>query len=287
MAGGWARGLLAATTRGVAALPAPLRRAAGAGAGRATGIFLARRRVAARNLEIAFPRWSASRRRRVLARHFECLGRSVFDRFWAMHARAGEMRAAIEIENVDLLPRAGAAIVVAPHFVGMDFGGLRLALERSVVALYRPQHSEVWDDSLRRLRGRFGVELFARVSPLLTRAALRKAALFYYLPDLDGKRRATTVFAPFLGAPAATTATLPRLAKILDAPILPCVTTMVAGGYRVRLYPHQPQMAVAEPTAAARALNDFVGARVAENPEQYYWLHRRFKTRPDGVDVYR
>lgn len=280
--------MLLAAMRGVGALPTPLRRAAGGRIGRAAGLFLARRRVAARNLEIAFPRWSDARRRRVLARHFDCLGRSVFDRFWALRASEGEMRAAIEIENLDLLPRAGAAIVVAPHFVGMDVGGLRLSMERAVVALYRPQHSAVWDEVLRRLRGRFpATELFSKVSPLLARAARRKEALFYYLPDLDGKRRATTVFAPFLGAPAATAATLPRLAKILDAPILPCVTAMVAGGYRVRLYPHQPQMAADDPAAAARALNDFVGARVSEIPEQYYWLHRRFKTRPDGADVYR
>jgi KDO2-lipid IV(A) lauroyltransferase len=106
---------------------------------------------------------------------------------------------------------------------------------------------------------------------------------YYYLPDMD-LGRSSAVFVPFFGVPAATVTGLSDLARLAGAAVVPCVTRMLpgGGGYVARLYPPWPDFPSGDVAADARRMLAFIEERVLEMPEQYFWLHKRFKTRPEG-----
>ena len=104
---------------------------------------------------------------------------------------------------------------------------------------------------------------------------------FYFLPDMDfGARDA--VFSPFFGVRTATITTLPRLARLTGAAVIPVVTRQVGKGYVVRFYPEWKDFPTGDIDADVRRMNAFIEDRVREMPEQYFWAHKRFKTRPPG-----
>jgi KDO2-lipid IV(A) lauroyltransferase len=114
---------------------------------------------------------------------------------------------------------------------------------------------------------------------------MREGLPFYYLPDMDFGPR-DSVFVPFFGVPTATITGLSRIARLAGAAIVPVATRQLPGGrgYVVQFYPAWENFPTDDPQADARRMNAFIEERVREMPEQYHWLHKRFKTRPPGVE---
>ena len=114
-------------------------------------------------------------------------------------------------------------------------------------------------------------------------AAVREGIPFYYLPDQDYGAR-ETIFVPFFGVPAATITGLSRMTRITGAKVVPVVTRMFprGAGYEVTCYPAWENFPSGDDAADARRMNEFIEERVREMPEQYFWTHKRFKTRPPG-----
>jgi len=113
--------------------------------------------------------------------------------------------------------------------------------------------------------------------------AMRTGLPLYYLPDMDfGVRDA--VFVPFFNVPTATITGLARMARLARAVVVPAVTRQLPGaqGYELRFYPAWENYPTDDVEADTRRMNAFIEDRVREMPEQYYWLHKRFKTRPPG-----
>ena len=90
------------------------------------------------------------------------------------------------------------------------------------------------------------------------------------------------VFVDFFGVKTATVTALSRLCKISGAKVVPLVTRQTADGYEARFYPAWDDFPTDDPLADARRLNAFLEQRIAETPDQYFWVHKRFKTRPPG-----
>jgi KDO2-lipid IV(A) lauroyltransferase len=113
--------------------------------------------------------------------------------------------------------------------------------------------------------------------------AVREGLPFYYLPDMDFGER-DSLFVPFFGVPAATITGLTRLTRLARAVVVPAVTQQLPGaqGYVLRFYPAWENYPTDDPAADTRRMNAFIEDRVREMPEQYYWVHKRFKTRPPG-----
>ena len=113
--------------------------------------------------------------------------------------------------------------------------------------------------------------------------ATREKPPFYSLPDQDLATK-DGVFVPFFGVPAATLTTVPRLAEMTGARVVPCISKLLPGGKgnEVRFYPAWENYPTGDVTADTRRMNEFIEQRVREMPEQYFWLHKRFKTRPEG-----
>jgi KDO2-lipid IV(A) lauroyltransferase len=248
-----------------------------------------RRRVVLLNLQFCFPELSGAERRALARGHFRAFARSVFEHgilWWGSKARVLSL---VRIEGLEHWRALDGkpVMLLAPHFVGLDMGGIRLAAEYRLNSVYSRTKDEVFDRLLIHGRTRFGqTTLFARqdgIRPMVK--TLKHGEPFYYLPDMDLGIR-DSVFAPFFGKPAATITGLSRIAQLAGAAIVPCVTRQLPGGagYVVRLYPAWEKFPSGDLEADAKRMNLFIEERVREMPEQYYWLHKRFKTRPAGED---
>jgi KDO2-lipid IV(A) lauroyltransferase len=262
--------------------------------GRAFGLLLfhaarERRRVGRINLRLCFPELSELERRRLLRRHFQAFGRAVLERgiiWWSSKARVMRVIRLEGLEHWKAL-EGQPVIWLAPHFVGLDMGGTRLAAEFAAASMYSRQKNPRVDAILYHGRTRFVMpRLFSRqdgLRPVVK--AIREGLPFYYLPDMDFGPR-DSVFVPFFGIPAATITGLSRVARLARAVIVPVVTRQLpgGGGYVLRFYPAWPDFPTDDPEHDARRMNAFIEARVREMPEQYHWLHKRFKTRPPGEE---
>ena len=176
-------------------------------------------------------------------------------------------------------------IWLAPHFVGLDMGGTRLAAEYEAVSVYSRQKNPAVDAILYHRRTRFvKPELYSRqdgIRPVVK--AMRRKLPFYYLPDMDFGPR-DSIFVPFFGVPAATIPGLHRIARLAGAVVVPVITTQLPGGegYVLRFHPAWDNFPSADEAADTRRMNAFVEEQVLEMPAQYLWTHRRFKSRPPG-----
>ena len=260
--------------------------------GSAFGLLLyalarSRRRVVLINLRLCFPELNDAARRDLARRHFRAFGRTVLEHGILWWGSKAEVQALVRIEGLEhwraITDRP--VILLAPHFVGLDMGGIRLAADFRLNSVYSRQKNAAAEEILIHGRTRFGqTALFARqdgIRPMIK--SLKNGEPFYYLPDMDLGAR-DSVFAPFFGVPAATITGLSRIARLAGAVIVPCVTRQLPGGagYTVKLYPAWNGFPSGDPEADAKRMNAFIEERVREMPEQYYWLHKRFKTRPAG-----
>jgi KDO2-lipid IV(A) lauroyltransferase len=244
-----------------------------------------RRRVARVNLRLCFPHWSEAQRRAVARGHFRYFMRSFFDRFIFWYGTPERIRRLCRLEGMEHFEphRGRPVIVLAPHFVGLDAGGIRLSLEAQCASMYAAQKSRVLTEAMTQGRMRFNEgRMLLRTEGLRPAVkALREGLPFYFLPDMDlGARDA--VFVPFFGVSAATVTSVARLARITGAAVVPLVTTMTDDGYVARFYPAWQDFPGEDLTAATRRMNAFIEERVLEMPAQYLWSHKRFKTRPPG-----
>ncbi|TCJ12809.1 lipid A biosynthesis acyltransferase [Parasulfuritortus cantonensis] len=244
-----------------------------------------RRHIGLTNLRLCFPELTEAERRRLLKAHFRALGRATLLETVSWWGERAEVEGLTRLEGLDnLLPYLGKPLIwLAPHFVGLNIGGVRVSTEYApVVSLYAHIKNPEVDRLMLHARTRFGgSELYSRqdgIKPVIR--AIRKGLPFYYLPDMDFGRK-DAVFVPFFGVPAATITGLSRLAKATGAVVVPCITRWQDGGYVARFYPPWQDFPSADVVADTRRMNAFIEDRIREMPEQYFWLHKRFKTRPD------
>ncbi len=244
-----------------------------------------RRHVTLTNLRLCFPQMPEAEREALARRHFEYFGRSFLERgllWWGPSSLIRQLTTVEGLERLDAL-KDRPVILFVPHFVGLDMGWTRLSLERNMVSIYANQKNLLFNSALRQGRLRFGdSELFSRQEG--TRKALRamKAGKpFYYLPDMDYGQR-DTIFVPFFGFPAATITGLTRLARMAGAAVVPVITRMKDDGYTISIGEPWSDFPGESIEADTRRMNAFIEAEVLKMPEQYFWLHKRFKTRPPG-----
>ena len=269
-------------------LPLPLLAAIGKGFGRLLyALGRARRRVCLINLARCLPELSAAERETLARRHFQAFARAFLERailWWGSPARVRQLVRVEGLEHLEAV-RGGPLILLAPHFVGLDMGGMRLSLDLGMVSIYSKQKNAVFDAVQYAARIRFGEQtLLSRqdgVRPALR--AMQAGRPFYYLPDMDYGPR-DTIFAPFFGVDAATITGVSRLARVAQARVLPCITRMLPGGqgYLLRILPAWENYPGASVEADTRRMNAFIEDQVRQMPEQYLWVHKRFKTRPPG-----
>jgi KDO2-lipid IV(A) lauroyltransferase len=165
----------------------------------------------------------------------------------------------------------------------MDAGGQWVAQHVDTVCMYANQKNQYMTALLLEKRARFGTQkLYSRQQGLRPILKGMKANMpFIYPPDQDQGIK-DGAFIPFFGVPAATMASLPRIAQMTGAKVVPSITRMTDTGYVLTFYPAWENYPTGDDIADARRMNEFIEQRVLEMPAQYFWVHKRFKTRPEG-----
>ncbi len=250
-----------------------------------------RRRVVTTNLSLCFPEHSAQRIQALTRQTFVYFAQAWLDRSWVWHApKSWILRRVTLTGAVEELMGTEPTVVFMPHFVGMDaaWGGVTLRIPRQSTTIYTDQSNKLVDQWILRGRSRWGnMRLFGRaegVKPIV--AAVRSGQPLYLLPDMDfGPEE--SIFVPFYGVPAATVPSLSRFARLGRAKVVTVVVSMTASGYQVEVLPAWDNFPTHDVAADTALMNQKLEGYIRQQPAQYFWVHKRFKTRPAGTpDVY-
>jgi KDO2-lipid IV(A) lauroyltransferase len=243
-------------------------------------------RIAARNIELCFPDLDPAERRKLVRRHFRYCGLAVLSLGFTFFAPLWRLKRVVRLEgreNFDAARAAGKNIILlAPHFITLDIGGMRAGYDKNLVCMYRQARDPLLEYLFQR-RTRTGAVLVDRLANLKSLLRyIREGRPFYYLPDQDMGERAS-VFVPFFGIPAATVTALSRIAGSTNAAVVPCVSRILPNGkgFEVRFHPALRDFPTGDPVADAARMNREIEVWVRQMPEQYMWSYRRFKTRPN------
>ena len=252
-------------------------------------LFVSRRRIAFLNIKTCFPDKSDRECRKINWKQFCYLGQSLitvsmmwwisperFNRLVTIHGREHYDKALSEGKNV---------ILLTPHFLSLEISGLALQRERPMVGMYQYMKNPLMDEVALRGRSRFCDEgiMFERKGPL--RSLLRlihKGLPLFYSPDQDAMRKG--VFAPFFGVPASTTPALSKFVMVTKAQVIPCRNHILSWGRGYDVYLGEPieGLNTGDDLVDTTAMNRAIEEMVIDAPEQYLWVHKRFKTRPEG-----
>jgi Kdo2-lipid IVA lauroyltransferase/acyltransferase len=270
-------------------LPLPVLRAIGLLLGIA--LYLGarwRRHVVLQNLRVCFPQKSEAQRLAIAKQAFVYFAQAWLDRSWLWHRSPSCIQARVLFTGaVDELTADVPTVIFAPHFVGLDVGWtlLTLSVPKHFTTIFTPQSNPVAGAWMTQGRSRFGqVELFQREDGVKTIvSSLRNNAWLYLLPDMNfGPEE--SIFVPFFGEPAATVPSLSRFAKLGRARVLPVVTRMTSSGYEVEVLKAWNDFPTDDAQADTVLMNQHLETYIQEMPAQYFWVHKRFKTRPEGAD---
>ena len=275
--------------RTVAVLPLPLIWFLGAALGSLLYFLMPERRyITLTNLRACFPELSPKEQRRRARAHFRAFTQAVLATpisWWGSKKRMQRLARLIGRQHFDqALTGTRPVILLVPHFVAMDMAGMALAPDFFMTTMYKRPKNRFFDYVMRSRRGRFGglvIERHGGIKPVVR--ALREGRSFYYLPDQDQGRQGA-VFAPFFGVQAATLTALSRLAAITGAVVIPCFPKQLAWGrgYELVFQPPIENFPTDDLLADTVRMNGIIEDAVRTMPEQYFWSHRRFKTRPEG-----
>lgn len=252
------------------------------------GLARERREVVRINLELCFPELPKEGQKRLRRAHFRAFGRALAETTIAWWSRADRLRALATVEgkeHLDVAMRNGPVIILAPHFVGVEILAIRLSLEEDAQSMYSHQKNKVFDRFLVSRRTRFRpIRLASRQEGIKKVVRGLKARLpLFFLPDMDfGARDA--IFVPFFDVPAATIDAVPRLAALTGAAVVPVLIEQKppGQGYLIRFQRPWKNYPTRDFRADTLRMNRFIEDCVKAKPEQYYWVHKRFKTRPPG-----
>ena len=246
-----------------------------------------RRRVALRNLSACFPAESRQAIRRLARKHFRHFTYGVLSAGVSWWAPREHILSLVRMKNADhwrRLRKAGNNIILfMPHFTSLEFCGIYFSAIAPVTNMYRQYRNPLLDTLIRRYRQRFGSRLFVRQqAPHGLVRDIRKGRVGYYLSDQNARHGA--VFANFFGIPTSTSLAPARLAALGRAALLPVGIRALPLGRGFDLFFLEPlELDAKQPEQSAKRINETLERLIQHAPEQYYWLHRKFKSRPPGA----
>ena len=275
--------------RGVARMPWGIqRRIGGAAGGLMHCLMRRRRRIAETNLALCFPHLGDAARACLVRRHFHALGLGIVETalaWWGCEPRIMARSRIVGAEHLEVALAGGRGVILlGGHFTTFELSGRVLASRFECGATYRPHNDPGWDALLRAGRGR---HLAALVPHKDARAMIRHLAgnrILWYAPDQDfsSRRGRRNVFVPFFAERSAATTATAWLARTSGARVVPFASYRLAdeSGWEVVIGPALEDFPSGDDTADATRLNAVLERQIERSPEQYLWVHRRFKTRP-------
>ncbi|MGI9281501.1 MAG: LpxL/LpxP family Kdo(2)-lipid IV(A) lauroyl/palmitoleoyl acyltransferase [Endozoicomonas sp.] len=244
-------------------------------------------RITQVNLEKCFPEMSETERATLLQKNFESVGVGLMEvlmAWWWPRERLERLVTYKGLEHLDSETKQGNLLLIL-HFTTIEISGALITLRHSVDATYREHKNPVFEYMQRRQRLRYdrGSRLLGRRDVRGMLRSLRQGKTVWYSPDQDyGPKQ--SVFAPFFGVQTASVTGTSRMTKMGKARVVPMVVTRKPGseGYVLEVFEAWKDFPQGDDLQDATRVNQFVEEQVLKNPDQYMWLHRRFKTRPEG-----
>ena len=273
--------------RVLAHVPLPALRALGWCLGQLLYVLaVPRRKVALRNLALCFPKATVAQRSRWARETFVVFCQTWLDRSWLWFAPREVVQRRVRLQGaLNELDGDTPTIIFAPHFYGMDAGGTALTLHtpRAFTSIFSTHPDPAVDAWFMAGRQRFGdVRMLNRadgVKPIISN--LRKGGLLYLLSDMDFGP-GESIFVPFYGVPTATAPSLPRFARLGRAKVIGMYTRLTPTGYVAEITPAWEGYPSDDVEADTAQMNLRLQSYIDTMPGQYYWVHKRFKTRPAG-----
>jgi KDO2-lipid IV(A) lauroyltransferase len=247
-----------------------------------------RRLIAATNIALCFPELDADAQRALVRANLRDVGMMLveFALGWMGSDRA-IARVPLRIEGLEHLQAARDAgrgvLLVGGHFSHLELAARLVSSRIRIAGMYRRMDSDVFEWVVLRSRLHYADAMFDKDDLRGTVKYLRAGGTLWYAPDQD-MRSKDNVFAPFFGVPAATITATHHLARMSGAVVIPFFHRRLpnGGGYVLRLAPPMPDFPGKDAAADTVRVNEEVERMVREAPEQYLWVHKRFKTRPPG-----
>lgn len=246
-----------------------------------------RKHIVLVNLRLCFPEKTNHELDTLAREHFRHVVRSYLERGVQWFGSARSIRDIVKIESkIDLdADDAPPTIFMGFHFVGIEVGCMLYSTQFPVASLYTRMSSAGLCDLAKRQRGRFGAQMIERAtSARKIVGLLRSGTPVMLAADMD-QGVENSVFVPFFGVPACTLTAVSRLARLGQARVVPFVTEVLPNyeGYKLTIFEPLLDFPSGNDEIDARRMNAFLEEQVAKFPEQYYWVHRRFKHRPPGM----
>ncbi|MEY4588031.1 MAG: Lipid biosynthesis lauroyl acyltransferase [Pseudomonadota bacterium] len=278
----------------MAQLPYAWQMAMGAQLGRVLGRLAPRRRaIAARNIELCFPHLNPLEQHQLVDGVMDSIGKAFFETGIAWFMPSRRLRKLLTLHGIEHLHQAKArgqgVVLVAMHFTHLEMGAAAVSMQSPIDGLYRPHANALYDYLQRICRERHntgGCILRGDVRGMVR--ALKEAHGVWYAPDQDYGRD-HSVFVPFFGVSSATITATSQLAKMGGAQVIPFAHHRRSDGkgYNVEILPPITELLQGDDHQNAHVINQLIEREISKHPEQYLWVHRRFKTRPPGeADIY-
>lgn len=252
-----------------------------------------RRKIADKNLELCFPEMSQEQRQQLLADNFQTMGMMLIETalsWWASDASLEKRVHYSGLEHLEAAKEKGKGVILLTgHFTSMELGGRLIMLKTPCYVMFRQLKNQLFNAVMMNNRTHHSEGIVLRNDPRAMVRALRKNKVVWYAPDQDFGRK-MSIFPNFFGVRAATVPATARMVKMSGAEVLPFVPRREAdGSYSVTIGEPLTGFPSGDDLADAQRINDIIEAEVRKSPEQYYWVHRRFKTQPDSEkgDLYK
>ena len=248
-----------------------------------------RRTVVRTNISLCFPELNAQQQAQLVKRAYESLGMSLVETafaYWASDQRFGKFGTLEGLEHIEAAHRQGKGVLLlSGHFCSLDFAGRLLSIHHPVCFTYQKLRNKLIDSAIKKRRTETSEILINRFDTRGFIKTLKSGHVVWYAPDQDQSRK-NSVFAPFFGIPANTLTATSKLVKLTGAAVLPFHIRRLPGskGYALTIEPPLQNFPGESETEDATRFNAIIESQIRENPEQYLWMHRRFKTRPDEAE---
>lgn len=246
-----------------------------------------RRHITRRNIALCFPELDATAQEALVRNTFRSAGISLMEIGLAWWGKEQVLKPRVRIEGLEHLQQAAArgkgVLLLGAHFTSLEISGRLLALFHPCAAMYRQHENPLYEAMVKHSRERHLQQIISRKDMRGMVRALREGTVVWYATDQDFGRK-NMVFAPFFGVQTATLVMTSKLAKLSGAPVVPFFSQRLAddSGYRLTLLPALTDFPSGDEVADASRINAIIETQVRKAPDQYLWLHRRFKTRPPG-----
>ncbi len=247
-----------------------------------------RRSIAATNIGLCFPELTQQAQQRLVHDHFHALGMMLIETALSWWGSDKALKKRISIKNIEIIHQALAAgkgaIILGAHYTTVDISGRLFTYDNEFAVSFQEMKNPLFNEITLRARQRIFKKVFARDQIRQTFRYIKQNHLMWIAADQDAQVD-HSIFVPFFGQPASTQTVPSRMAKITGAPVIPYLSRRLADnqGYEIEIFPPIENFPSDSVEADIRRTNAILEQLIRKAPEQYLWVHRRFKTRPEGM----